>query len=176
MKGCKVKNCTNPHKGKGYCDKHIQQYRKHGESGVDKEVNLASKSICKNPSCKREFGALHRRHFFCTDECKYTFHNGTENHRELMNNFNRSDKGKARSKKYCATKKGKKYLKEKGKRHRENHPDRYFARTIAARNIPASTCSISGCEEKGERHHEDYNKPLDVIYLCRKHHMDFHHN
>ena len=31
-------------------------------------------------------------------------------------------------------------------------------------------CSIKGCSEIGERHHEDYNKPYEIIWLCRRHH------
>lgn len=30
------------------------------------------------------------------------------------------------------------------------------------------------CGEKSEAHHEDYNKPLDVIWLCRRHHKRLH--
>ncbi len=34
------------------------------------------------------------------------------------------------------------------------------------------------CEKCGKmadhRHHEDYSKPLDVVYLCRKCHVDLH--
>ena len=36
-----------------------------------------------------------------------------------------------------------------------------------------SPCSICGCE-KVEAHHHDYSKPLDVIWLCRKHHVELH--
>ena len=34
-------------------------------------------------------------------------------------------------------------------------------------------CSIEGCFELGERHHEDYSKPLDIVWLCRKHHREY---
>lgn len=30
------------------------------------------------------------------------------------------------------------------------------------------------CGKVGEAHHPDYSKPLDVIWLCRKHHMELH--
>lgn len=35
------------------------------------------------------------------------------------------------------------------------------------------SCSICG-SEKSEAHHEDYNKPLEVIWFCRSCHLDFH--
>jgi len=34
-------------------------------------------------------------------------------------------------------------------------------------------CSICG-DEKSEAHHTDYNKPIDVIWYCRKCHMEQH--
>lgn len=30
------------------------------------------------------------------------------------------------------------------------------------------------CGGKAQAHHEDYSKPLDVVWLCRKHHMERH--
>lgn len=38
----------------------------------------------------------------------------------------------------------------------------------------AKTCSMKGCEAIGERHHYDYSKPLDIIWLCNKHHNILH--
>lgn len=31
-------------------------------------------------------------------------------------------------------------------------------------------CSIKGCAILAERHHPDYSKPLEIIWLCNKHH------
>jgi hypothetical protein len=37
-------------------------------------------------------------------------------------------------------------------------------------------CKICGTNENVEAHHEDYTKPLDVIWLCRNHHREHHKN
>lgn len=46
---------------------------------------------------------------------------------------------------------------------------------IAKRIIFKQPCEICG-EEKAEAHHDDYNKPLDVRWLCKKHHAEWHRN
>lgn len=30
------------------------------------------------------------------------------------------------------------------------------------------------CGEKAQMHHNDYSKPLEVTWLCRKHHLELH--
>lgn len=35
-------------------------------------------------------------------------------------------------------------------------------------------CSVCGSTEKVEGHHPDYSKPLEVIWLCGKHHKEIH--
>jgi hypothetical protein len=35
-------------------------------------------------------------------------------------------------------------------------------------------CSVPGCYEPAERHHPDYSDPLNVVWLCRKHHRQLH--
>jgi len=34
-------------------------------------------------------------------------------------------------------------------------------------------CQVCG-EKKVEMHHEDYNKPLEIKWLCREHHLKIH--
>lgn len=39
--------------------------------------------------------------------------------------------------------------------------------------IKKSNCVICGCNEV-EAHHENYNKPLEVIWVCKNHHKMYH--
>jgi len=45
----------------------------------------------------------------------------------------------------------------------------YLQRGILKRQ-PCGGCG----HEPAEMHHEDYSKPLDVIWLCREHHLAIH--
>ena len=46
---------------------------------------------------------------------------------------------------------------------------------LKMRRVTKKTCEICG-EIKTEGHHDDYTKPLEVRWLCKKHHESFHKN
>jgi len=74
-----------------------------------------------------------------------------------------------------------KYMRE----HRPKHSDlpddarkkanaRAYAHVYRDRGkIKKENCKICG-SPNSQMHHEDYNKPLQVIWLCRKHHLELH--
>lgn len=41
--------------------------------------------------------------------------------------------------------------------------------------IVKQPCVVCG-DENSQMHHDDYDKPLDVIWVCRKHHLELHKN
>jgi hypothetical protein len=61
------------------------------------------------------------------------------------------------------------------KQFRSKHPERHTAhcqvrKAIRSGRLTRQPCEVCGCE-KVEAHHEDYGQPLNVIWLCRTHHI-----
>lgn len=66
------------------------------------------------------------------------------------------------------------------KRWKAKHPERKRATTTVhnairdKRLIPWPVCAIPECSDKPQGHHPDYSRPLDVVWLCDKHHKEAH--
>lgn len=45
---------------------------------------------------------------------------------------------------------------------------------LAAGRLVRKPCVRCG-DVKAEAHHEDYSKPLDVVWMCKTHHAEAHH-
>lgn len=60
------------------------------------------------------------------------------------------------------------------------HPERRKASHIVGnavrdgRLIPWPVCAEPSCSGKPQGHHADYSRPLDVVWLCPKHHKQAH--
>lgn len=59
----------------------------------------------------------------------------------------------------------------------KKYPERKIAHnriSMEVRNgrMKKEPCKICG-SSKSEAHHEDYSKPLEVVWLCKKHHHEF---
>ena len=46
---------------------------------------------------------------------------------------------------------------------------------IKTGKLVKTPCHICG-DVQVEGHHPDYSRPLDVVWLCRKHHNEVHHS
>jgi len=73
---------------------------------------------------------------------------------------------------------GNRQNKEYLKLYREKYPKKYKAHGIVARAIRAKKLFRMPCEVCGnlitDGHHDDYDKPLNVRWLCAEHHREWH--
>lgn len=56
------------------------------------------------------------------------------------------------------------------------HPNKHKARLkVSRQTYGIMKCEYPSCKElNAEAHHHDYSKPLQITWLCKKHHMEFH--
>lgn len=98
--------------------------------------------------------------------------------------FYNTDKYKERIKKYgnkydkIFKLKHKEEIKEKRKIYKINNPEKIKARqkvlnSVYKKKIFRQPCCVCG-NPKVEGHHEDYGKPLEIIWVCKKHHIEIH--
>ena len=90
---------------------------------------------------------------------------------------------------YNSANEHKRYLKRKAngefegawRKWREKYPEKYKARqqlrnAVKAGKIEKGSCMANdGCKGRLEAHHDDYSKPLEVKWLCQKHHKEHHY-
>lgn len=62
-----------------------------------------------------------------------------------------------------------------GERRKKHNVRRYTRSYVERGKIPKLPCEVCG-SEKSEAHHNDYTKPLEVRWLCLKHHREHHKN
>lgn len=73
------------------------------------------------------------------------------------------------------------YFKNNSKKWCDANPEKKKAHSIIrnailTKKIKKLPCAKCGTATNVEGHHEDYRKPLKVIWLCRKHHREAHFN
>lgn len=65
------------------------------------------------------------------------------------------------------------YLNRATDNYRKKFKAKHRARLLARKSIPLEPCQVCG-SVKSMRHHEDYEKPLEVVFLCALHHKQVH--
>jgi hypothetical protein len=124
------------------------------------------KIICK--VCKKETEDFIKN-------CQYTKKDGT-----VVVVYHCNDCNSERVRKYRSTERGARKTREAVYKSIKKHKQKQNSRLILAnalRNnkiLKPDKCSSCLEKKKVEGHHEDYSKPLDVIWLCRKCHSKLH--
>lgn len=79
---------------------------------------------------------------------------------------------------YSRTEAGKAVLRRSYAKRKVKHPDRLKVNGIVGNamklgKLTPLPCFVCGAA-KTEGHHADYSRPLDVVWLCKKHHVEVH--
>ena len=80
----------------------------------------------------------------------------------------------AKSKAWLQSERGKELYKERIIRNKERYKaNRMIRKLINIGIISKASCVVCG-DLNSKGHHPDYSKPLEVIWLCQKHHSEIH--
>lgn len=148
--------------------------------GMIKDLN----SFYKHPQMKD--GCLNK----CKDCCiKESIINSKKEsvkryNRNRPNKTERNEKNKLRMKKLKIEnyEKYNEIVTKQRKNYRQNHPEKYKATAILNESlrkgeiIKSDFCMFCNKVCNTEAHHQDYSKPLDVIWLCSECHHNLHKN
>jgi len=94
-----------------------------------------------------------------------------------MRNRANPENCRALNRKYLATDKGKAARQRAQERYRAKHRLKLIAHGKVAYAIKTGELLRQPCWACGEiaqAHHPDYSRPLDVVWLCDKHHKEVH--
>jgi hypothetical protein len=121
------------------------------------------------------------------DKLKYS---SSEKRMDVLKKYNKSEKRKISIKKYDQSERGlekaKKFrISEKGIFLRKKHKliynkkgcgfvDSKVRHAIKHGLLIKQPCEICNSDKNIEAHHQNYSLPLDVVFLCRKHHKQHH--
>lgn len=61
-----------------------------------------------------------------------------------------------------------------GEARRRANARAYLHVYIKRGKVKRGPCEVAGCKARAEAHHDDYDKPLEVRWLCTEHHRAHH--
>lgn len=110
--------------------------------------------MCKELKSVADFHKKHSRHDGLQDICKSC--------KKIQNNkYWKSENGKMAA-----------------RRRKEKSPDKIISRYITRQAVHHGIISKENCvvcgDDKVEAHHKHYFRPLDIVWLCPKHHREIH--
>lgn len=95
----------------------------------------------------------------------------------------RTDANRECDRKYQREKRAKMkgYKTEEYRSWRKKNPEKYVAHmrlnaAVSSGKIKKKPCAVCKSTIRVHAHHPDYKKPLNVIWLCTKHHKEIHRN
>lgn len=105
---------------------------------------------------------------------------GSEKGRATLKRYVQSEEGKAVRARYGQTPQYKESIKKRGIKYNFRNPEKILAHKKLSYAVRSGkidkpkNCSRCCAEGKLDGHHEDYSKPLDVVWVCRLCHSEIH--
>lgn len=158
MKKCTKCSQDEASKGSSWCKKCLSDYKKeHYKKNKDKYLEKAKQQRTDNPKEVREY----QKEYY-------------QKNKEVL-----LEKGKQ----YSSTKKGKaarqrastNYRKSDQYNLKQNARKKVLRAVQSGKLVKPNLCEVCRKEKFVEAHHEDYNKPLEVKWLCKECHENTHH-
>jgi len=140
-----------------------------------RDGHLNKCKVCHRAYVKEHYKANREKYLQRSKEA-YRAEGGREASVKAGRKYSNSPKGKAAKRRYYE--KNREKVREYNRKWRREHRLQTRAhcavyRALLRGDIEKKPCEVCG-EVKVEAHHEDYNKPLDVKWLCNKHHKKLH--
>ena len=159
----KVDRRKNPEKWRAYANKRYRELYAPGAPRHVKRPNTWKPSTAEHRQRRRDKAVISRRKYNRTEKAK--------------------KKARARLKLPTVQKRNRERTRAYMKRRRREDPQ--FVKKEAARTmanlalrhgwLTRGPCRDCGTTEKIQAHHPDYDRPLDVVWLCPTHHLAEHH-
>lgn len=105
---------------------------------------------------------------------------GKAAHLRANEGYRKTENGKSVLKAYLQTPGGKMSRERTVAASNQKHPERHrvrikFGNAVRDGKVLAwPTCALPDCSDKPHGHHPDYDRPLDVVWLCPLHHKQAH--
>lgn len=129
---------------------------------VHKGMKSGRLNKCKD--CKKSYG----KEYLLNEENR-------QRRLDFFRNYSRTEKGKQvqkrAKKKWFSTERGAKYRERDNGRTKSLGRDKVYR---LVRRLEKQPCERCGRIDFVHAHHDDYSKPLDVIWLCPVHHKERH--
>ena len=119
----------------------------------------------KSPAGEESFRRAHRKY------------RGGVKHEKAQARYRTSRKGRVNQLRYFSTEGAVETLRTRGERYPEKVAARKILQNAVLAGIVLRPEYCQGCGQVGvqlEAHHEDYDKPMDVIWMCVRCHKDEH--
>lgn len=135
---------------------------------------------CKIEKSVNDFHFTRKDNYYCLD-CKVC-HCAIKREMRKSGKWLKTERNKNVSEQQREKVKQKRLADRQNINYKEFQKKKFRAQDAARRAIKkgvisrSETCHSCGKEKKTDAHHDDYDRPLDVIFLCRSCHLALHAN